>query len=297
MTYDNDFASVLTETLGYWQSRNWDPAVNSDVFYQYCSNITSTSMLYPNTESLRANVTSLITAAQYTASDALVSQMLNYIGYINYTQVFPCALDDATQDACFSAHNATFYAQDGITQTWRSWPYQYCTEWGFLQTGSGTPADQLPLVSRTNTIEYESLICVEAFNITTPPNLEAANKYGGYNISYPRLAIIDGSADPWRLATPHAFEAGARHRNSTASEPFILIEGAVHHWDENGLFPNQTTAELPPPPVADTQKQELQFVQEWMEEWELHCLIEGGCSGKSPHGGLLIEQSIMRSDW
>jgi len=23
------------------------------------------------------------------------------------------------------------------------------------------------------------------------------------------------------------------------SEPFILIDGAVHHWDENGLFPNQ----------------------------------------------------------
>jgi len=72
---------------------------------------------------------------------------------------------------------------------------------------------------------------------------------------------------------------GAVDRPSTASEPFILIADAVHHYDENGLFPNQTTATLPPQPVADTQKMEVMFVQEWMEEWQLHCLIQGlGCS-------------------
>ena len=105
------------------------------------------------------------------------------------------------------------------------------------------------------------------------------HRYGGYNISYPRLAFIDGEIDPWRPATPHAFDQGAPMRNSTASEPFILIAGAVHHWDENGLFPNETTATLPPEPVADTQKMEAMFVQEWMQEWQEHCLIQGrGCS-------------------
>jgi len=71
---------------------------------------------------------------------------------------------------------------------------------------------------------------------------------------------------------------GAKPRVSTASEPFILIADAVHHWDENGLFSNQTTSTLPPQPVADTQKMEAMFVQEWMEEWKEHCLIHGGCS-------------------
>ena len=221
----------------------------------------------------------MITAGGYSANASLVNQLLNYIGYVNLTSVAPCTAEGETQDSCFSTHNATFYAQDDIsTYSWRSWPYQYCTEWGFLQTGSGVPADQLPLISRTLDLPYESLICNLAFNITTPPNLDRVNKYGGYNISYPRLAIIDGQTDPWRPATPHAFEYGAENRTSTASEPFILIEGAVHHWDENGLFPNQTTAALPPQPVRETQEFETQFVLEWMEEWAEHCLIYGGCS-------------------
>lgn len=62
------------------------------------------------------------------------------------------------------------------------------------------------------------------------------------------------------------------NRTSTTSEPFILIEGAVHHWDENGLFPNQTVNYppnfLPPPPVRHTQAQEIRFVLEWMQEWK-----------------------------
>lgn len=289
ITYDNDFATVLTEALGYWQSRNWDPAVGSNAFAEYSSNLTSTSLLYPATTSKRDEVVSLIAAGGYNASETLVTQFLNYIGYINLTQVAPCVAENASQDQCFSTHNSTFYAQDDLSQTWRLWVYQYCTEWGFLQTGSGVPANQLPLVSRTNDIAYQSIVCKEAFNVTSPPKTENVNKYGGYNISYPRLAFIDGSADPWRPATPHAFDEGAPHRNSTASEPFILIDGAVHHWDENGLFPNQTTADLPPLPVADTQKQEIQFVLEWMEEWKQHQLINGG-SWNTSFEGLSTEQ-------
>ena len=135
------------------------------------------------------------------------------------------------------------------------------------------------MISRTIDLPYEMLVCNLAFDIYGPPDLEAVNKYGGYNISYPRLAIVDGEWDPWRPATPHAIEYGARDRVSTASEPFIQIADAVHHWDENGVFPNQTTATFPPQPVADTQKSELQFVEEWMQEWQLKCLIQGGgCS-------------------
>jgi hypothetical protein len=137
------------------------------------------------------------------------------------------------------------------------------------------PADQLPLISRLIDIEFSSVVCREAFNISTPPDVNAINKYGGFSISYPRLAIIDGEVDPWRAATPHAI--GQPERPNTASEPFILIKGAVHHWDENGLFPNETTPDLPPQPVADTQKIEVMFVQEWMMEWALHCMVDGNC--------------------
>jgi hypothetical protein len=117
---------------------------------------------------------------------------------------------------------------------------------------------------------------VEAFNITTPPDVEAINKYGSFNLSYPRLAMIDGDRDPWRPATAHAspFNETAVNRTNTLSEPDLLIEGAVHHWDENGLFPNQTVDYppdfLPPPEVRNAQAQEVAFVLEWMREWELH---------------------------
>ena len=75
------------------------------------------------------------------------------------------------------------------------------------------------------------MICNYAFNITGPPELDRVNKYGGYNISYSRLSFIDGEADVWRPATPHAFGYGAHDRVSTASEPFILIAGAIHHCE------------------------------------------------------------------
>lgn len=128
------------------------------------------------------------------------------------------------------------------------------------------PSTQLPLISRLIDIDYNMMICRDAFNITTAADVEAINKYGGYAISYPRLAIVDGEADPWRAATPHAF--AAPNRTSTVSEPFMLIAGkAVHHWDENGLFPNETTADLPPAPVAEAQASEARFVKAWVAEF------------------------------
>lgn len=137
------------------------------------------------------------------------------------------------------------------------------------------PADILPLVSRLSTLEYNSIVCSESFNITTPPDVNLINKHGGFNLAYPRLAMIDGDRDPWRPATAHAspFNETAINRTSTVSEPFILIENAVHHFDENGLFPNQTVDSLPnllpPQPVRDAQAEILSFVKGWMLEWRL----------------------------
>ncbi len=271
VTYDNDFAYLLSFGISGWQGRNWDPAINDPLFSQYCDNVTSDEILYPETSSLASSVRGLLYAADYgNSSDVLTNRMLNWIGYVNATQVTPCAKKNQTQDQCFSTHNQTYYDQDDLSQSWRSWPYQYCTQWGYLQGGASVPQKQLPLISRTIDIPYLSLICVGAFNITGPPNTEAINKYGGYNVSYPRLAFIDGEQDPWRIATPHAPMVDQSKRTNTASEPFILIAGAVHHWDENGLFANETSAHLPPNPVADTQKLEAQFVQEWMMEAQLH---------------------------
>lgn len=169
-----------------------------------------------------------------------------------------------TQNECFSMTNAsaTMYTDKSIdNQGSLSWAYQYCTcscfasdafatslslsqanvligtQWGYLQTGSGVPEDQLPLIPRVIDIEYLSSICRYAFNISAPADVEAINQYGGFNISYPRLAIVGGQADPWRAATGLALDIPDRlNESSTVSQPLILIEGAVHHWDENNLW-------------------------------------------------------------
>ncbi|KAK2758819.1 hypothetical protein FQN54_003511 [Arachnomyces sp. PD_36] len=265
LTHDDDFANLLSLGIGGWQSRNWDPAMNDPSFDYYCGNITTEDPLYPATAELRPTVEDIISVGGGVDDDKFTTQFLNWIGYVNASSVAPCHRSNQTDDQCFTSHNSTFYKQDDIAQQWRSWPYQYCTEWGYLQTGSGVPEDQLPLISRALDIEYLSTICREAFGIDEPADVEIINKHGGFNISYPRLAIIDGEADPWKEATPHA--SAARPRESTTSEPFILIPGAVHHWDENGLFPNETTPELPPPEVRETQEDIIEFVKEWLKEW------------------------------
>lgn len=265
--YNADFANALSSGIGGWQSRNWDPAVNGPSFSQYCGKITANSTLHPAPANLTSIVTHLVAAGGYASQSAtLTTQMLNYISYVNTTLVQPCLAGGQTTNDCYTNDNATFYAQDDIAQTWRSWPYQYCTQWGYLQTGASVPATQLPLISRAITLDYESIICRDAFNISHPPDTAAINSYGGYDLSYPRLAFIDGEQDPWRGVTPHA--PGAKNRADTVEEPFVLISGAVHHWDENGLFPNETTASLPPAPVRETQVDEVAFVRAWMAEWK-----------------------------
>lgn len=266
ITRSDDFANTVTGGgISGLQSTSWDPALNSTAYGQYCDIVSNSSVVYSATEAKRDDVVDLLTVAGYADEiDTLVNPLLNFIGYTNKSRVSSC--EGRSQDSCFTNFNDTYYEQDDITQTWRSWPYQYCFEWGYLQTGSGVPEDQLPLISRLVNIEFTSAICKAAFNITEPSQVERINQWGGFNISYPRLAIVDGEHDPWRQATPHAI--GLPERESTTDEPFHLIPAAVHHWDENGLFPNETTATLPPQSIKDIQAEEVAFVQAWVEEWK-----------------------------
>ncbi|KAH8883368.1 peptidase S28 [Thozetella sp. PMI_491] len=265
LTRLDDFAATVSVSLGsLQQGTNWDPALNSTRAGVFCTNVTADSLVYQNSH-LEAELEELLRVAGYgDASAAFKTQMLNYIGYIR-AKAARCN-GGQTQDECFTNYDLDFYRKDDIKQKWRAWPWQYCTEWGYLVTGSGVPEDQLPIISRVIDLEYGSAVCKYAFNITTLPDLERINKHGGFGLSYPRLAFIDGQSDPWRYATPHAL--GQPDRPNTVSEPFILIEKGVHHWDENGLFSNETTASLPPKAVVDAQQQEAAFVKSWMAEWK-----------------------------
>jgi len=223
--------------------------------------------LYPELASRESEVAELISEGGYgPEKQPLTNPMLNYIGHTNLTVIQPCLRSNYSLDGCLTNYDTEFYHRDNKTHgRWRSWPYQFCTEWGYFVTGSGVPENQLPLMSRLIDLTYTSFICKEAFNISKIPDVKAINKHGGFQISYPRLAIIDGERDPWRAATPHAI--GLPERESTIDEPFILIQNGVHHWDEYGLFPNETTADLPPKPVVEVHKAQVDFVKAWMKQW------------------------------
>lgn len=134
LSYVDDFANVLSYPLSTWQGRNWDPAVNDPTFFEYCSNISVTdALLYNDTTSSDKieKATELVAAAGWDASQGgsqLTTQLLNFVGWLNQTVVWPCIGQGQSADSCFSSHNVTFYKQDDLTQDWRLWEYQVCTE-------------------------------------------------------------------------------------------------------------------------------------------------------------------------
>ena len=136
-------------------------------------------------------------------------------------------------------------------------------------TGAATPKDRLPMWSRKITLEHLMKPCREVFNITTMPDLDSINKYGGLAFSHHRLAFIDGAQDPWRAAGPHALSAPKR--KSTDSEPFILVDPGVHHWDEFGVREGDDmvgVGEYPPRNIREVQEEQVRFVKVWLREWE-----------------------------
>jgi hypothetical protein len=260
ITDNRDFAGQITGVYGL-QSTNWDPEENSDSFFNYCTNITAT----PTAENLRPAVADIVNAAGY-GSDALAQNVtLNAISWVNSTALRGYRRTNRTQDQYFTSVNAT--ALQGLTKlsdyAASSWSYQVCTEWGYIQTGN-TPQDIMPLISRTLDIDYLTFFCRAQFNITEPPDVWQVNKYGNYSIDYERLAHIGGNADPWRPATPLWYPES---RNSSTDHPWHLISHGVHHWEENGIFPNETTSLLPPAQVVYAQQFLKNFVVDWIAEW------------------------------
>jgi hypothetical protein len=288
VTDNRDFANVFTNIYG-WQSTNWDPEENSPSFHNYCSNLTDT-LNFPDLESRRSEVQELMVAAGYDNDTIVENVLLNAIGIYGRTRIQDWKESDESQNEYFTTLNDTYWQQDDLeaAATWRSWNYQVCTEWGYIQTGN-TPPEIKPLISRTLDVEYLTYFCGSAFNITTPPDVWQVNKYGNYSIEYPRLAIIGGNADPWKPASPLAF--GPQVRNSSTEKPWLEIAHGVHHWEENGIFPNETTPLLPPNQVVYAQQFLKNFVREWVRGNVYLCL----CCGSANNIQNLMRRSLARS--
>ncbi|KAJ3552182.1 hypothetical protein NM688_g4286 [Phlebia brevispora] len=249
LTHDEDFASLIAAPLGAWQDKNWDPAVNSDAFDEFCAALGTPD-----------NVTTSV-AKGVTVSSAVI----NYATYINETYSSRCR-SPATLDECFGTFDPASYQATDLSETWRLWQFQVCTQFGFLMTA---PPPQIPrVISNRLTLDYALQPCKfsyppgEFFTVPNVPDVAVINAYGGLNIAADRLAIVDGQEDPWRPNTPHSDIA--KNRSDTIIRPFKLIPGAVHHYDENGIANHSAE----PPAIHTIHDQEIQFVQAWLKDFQ-----------------------------
>ncbi|KAI5476322.1 hypothetical protein MNV49_007893, partial [Pseudohyphozyma bogoriensis] len=264
VTLDEDFVNTLSMPLGSWQARNWDPKVGSTEFFSFCDALTS-----PSDElaaSLNPDEELLLSAFPPFPSDPrkTLASFKAYAAYIQENVASLCPPDEDQND-CFGTD---LYEGDGLDDApWKSWTYQYCTEWGYFQRAApeGTPS----LISQLITLDYTSEICSKAFppgklaTVPKTPNVTEINQWGGFELEYSRLAFIDGSEDPWIYATPHSPNAANPKRKDTISKPFKVIKGGVHHWDENGLLDGEE-----PAVIKKVHLEEVGFVMFWLDEWE-----------------------------
>ncbi|KAM3456538.1 hypothetical protein NHJ6243_008161 [Beauveria neobassiana] len=72
---------------------------------------------------------------------------------------------------------------------------------------------------------------------------------------------------PWSAATPHRIGENAG-RQSTTEQPFILIDPATHHWDEDDVPGEPVQAGVPRrSKIVDMHDQQVAFVKAWFNEF------------------------------
>ncbi|KAH9811132.1 extracellular serine carboxypeptidase [Melampsora americana] len=254
VTDDRDFVNVLASPIGSWQERNWDSKISTNEFEKYCNTLKRNDS---NHEKNLPHSLSSLKRFFKLEENFPISSFLNYLRYIKENISQNC--DKLNQDECFGTGNITLHQLDGLDQTWRSWMWQVCTEWGYFQNSS--PGDKVSLISKLIDLEYNSRTCQLAFGSSVPkrPDTTMVNQYGDFNLESTRLGFIDGNHDPWLYATVHS----PLIKNRTIQNSFV-IEGGIHHWDENGRDDDE---EEEPEEIRNVHQTEIEWVKNWIDEF------------------------------
>ncbi|KAF8446373.1 peptidase S28 [Boletus edulis BED1] len=264
LKHDDDFVSVLEGPLGAWQSKNWDPAVGSTSFDDFCESL-SKPVGAPHIGALPiGHEDRLVTLLDDQKIDFSV---LNFAQWVRENAVKPCLELNTTVEECFGTYDDTQYTNTSLTQEWRLWQFQVCTEWGYFSTAPPDP-NHPRIVSKLLTMDYATKLCRQAyppgkhFTVPAQPDISVVNVLGDFAIAADRLAIIDGEVDPWRPCTPHS--EYAKDRKDTMLRPFKLIPNGVHHYDEYGLRDINDE----PPEIKQIHYEMIEFVREWLQDFK-----------------------------
>ena len=245
-------------TYVYRQELNWYPAYDSRDFFDFCSNVTD--------QNAPENITAVDTVLSNYTDGQPWTGLGGYAEYVKNVLVAACPSEDLIDTTeCYGTQNETYYADTANTAA-RSYLYTTCLEQGAYQTAPYDPKAP-SLISRVLQVDYTQQWCTWSFGDGVPstgPNVTAYDEYGGFNISAPRLAFIDGSSDVWNELCYHGTNATAAHNNLRYGENQLLINGAGHHWDSAGIL--NITAE--PDFIREAHEWELRKVHSWLQEWD-----------------------------
>ncbi|CAO1616575.1 unnamed protein product [Sympodiomycopsis kandeliae] len=281
-----DFANLLMEPLGGYQSVNWDDNLSPQYWAPFITaminNPSEKELLHLRSKSSSYNLN-------------LPDESLRYLHYLNTTFIQPCRQGKSKRSAddCFGSHNYTKFITNPKLTMSKAWMYQVCTTWGYFITSPkvGFNHHSGPkLISSLLDHEYQSKLCRHGFppgkhnSIPKRPDVDSVNKLGNFKIEVDRLAYIDGQYDPWKEMTVHSetFNNGGI-RSNTLNKPFWIIPNGTHHWDENGLphnsnqegshhrivhnRPEEDGAQVPQD-IRKVHQLLVGAVKDWVQQWD-----------------------------
>ncbi|CAK4017316.1 serine protease EDA2 [Lecanosticta acicola] len=266
---NRDFAMTIAFPLGgplyyptsTWQELIWDPAQSDMDFWYFCRNVTNLDAPH--------NIPQVdYELAPYTNGEPWTN-LGNYANYIKMQLIPTCNGAPIDSSACFGTQDPAYWANTTNDKD-RSYLYTVCTEIGSYQAAR---LHGPTLLSRVVQADHTQQWCEWAFppgqynKIPPSPELWWANKYGGYDVSAPRLAYIDGDQDVWLDLGYHSHDAPERVTASAEEaylHPQLLIPGAGHGWDSYGI--QNVSAE--PDFIREAHLWEIRIVKKWLEMFE-----------------------------
>ncbi|CAD6886895.1 unnamed protein product [Tilletia laevis] len=184
----DDLANLLSSQLGYYQALNWDPAVSSPGWDQFCDVMTNKTAIKspaltprPLSSSSKRDLTRLskLAAVQEAFArssvaslraeldgkfstnghggdkddeeDWLPDELFRLASYVRANMIEPCQRSGSTLRQCFSTKGTEAWKDFVHARTLgssKAWMYQVCTQWGYFQ---GAAPKQPSIANAPNT--------------------------------------------------------------------------------------------------------------------------------------------------
>ncbi|KAF2755204.1 hypothetical protein EJ05DRAFT_126202 [Pseudovirgaria hyperparasitica] len=150
-----------------------------------------------------------------------------------------------------------------------SWIYQYCTQWGFLQSAN---LGERQIVSKWNSLQHQMDICHRQFpsGIPKEPETDKTNQFfGGWKMRPSNVYWSGGQYDPWGTLSPLSTEDFAPHLEVTQNIPECNVATSEDTLFGYTLANAQHCYDFKTTPLAATSRGYFtSALDKWLKCWE-----------------------------